>query len=151
MIETTRELAPVLAAWFLRESRPVEPSFIDRHYGIEFPDPFAIAPSMVPADGDVLSWRHYRYLGARALLEDDRPRARRLLEKAHLLALQQYGTDAVLCRLYAEAAPEFAAELQKRAEARRDPALPYRVFAPLMYRHRIFSTGDNSSWWRRAP
>lgn len=146
MLAQTRAIAPALAAWFLHETAPVELSFVDRHYGIEYPDPFAIAPAMVAPDGDPLSWRHYRYEGAQALVAGDTARARALLDKAHVLALREYGTDAVLCRLYASVAPEYASELLARAEHRRDPASPWRIFAPMIYRHDIHSTGENAPW-----
>ena len=145
-LEEARILAPVLVAWYRGETVPVAPSLIDRHHGIEFPDPFAISLAMVPPGEDRLHWTHHRGLAAKALLAGDTPGAARAFAIAEALARRQHGTDPLLCRLGAMIRPDLAAHYLERAESRRDPAHLWRVFGPLVYRIPVTSTGEIAPW-----
>ncbi len=148
LLREARLVAPVLTARFSGETEPVVASWLDRHYGIEFPEPSAISAGMLEPVNDVLDWRHYRYEGAQALASGDTERARDLLRRAWRLGTRQYGTDPVLCRFLAEAFPENAANWRARAAARDGAAFPYRVFAPLIFRQPVTGDVENSPWWK---
>jgi O-antigen ligase len=151
-LEEARRIAPVLVSWYRGETTPIAPSLIDRHHGIEFPDPFAISLEMVPPGEDYLHWTHHRGLVARALLAGDTPSAIRSLDIAEALARKQYGTDPLLCRLGAMIRPDATVQYLDRARSRTGPAHLWRVFAPLVYRIPVTSTGEIAPWRReRTP
>jgi len=141
--DQARKIAPVLTAWHLRETSAPSPTPIDWHYGIESPH----ATSRTIAWGDPKDWRHYRDSGAVLLAAGDTERARPLFQTAFFLAQKQYGTDPILCRLAAEVMPENREQLLELAKRREHPAYPYAIFAPLIYRHSVRSSGENSVWW----
>jgi hypothetical protein len=147
ILDEARRVAPVLTARYCGETTASERSWIDRHYGIEFPDASIITAKTMIKVEDPLDWRRYRYEAAAAWERGDTNAARSFLERASTLAASQYGRDPVLLRLRAALYPEAAAALLKSARIRSAPSYPYRVFAPLVYRRRPATTGENSPWW----
>ena len=149
MINRVRISAPVLAARFNGETLPVTPSWLDRHYGIEFPDAEMVEPKMIEPNYDKLDWRHYRYEGAQALVAGDKSSALKYLETAQRLCLKEYGVDPVTYRWLSELDTQNAEASITLAKKRNGAVFPYSVFAPLIFRYPISSSGENSPWWKK--
>ena len=148
LVKEVRNVAPVLADWYEGVSSDTRWSFLDRHYKIEFANASEVSLESVYDIGDPLDWRSHRKQGAKFLLVGDTESAREAFEKSNYLAWQIYGTDPVLYRFLAKVKPEKREYYLSRAERRYGPVLPYRVYAPLIYRYSLQTTGDNSPWWK---
>lgn len=141
--DEAREIAPVLTAWYLGDTIAPSPTPLDWHYGIES----ARSTLTAVAWSDPKDWRYYRARGASALAGGDTEHARALFQTSFFLAQKQYGTDPILCRLAAQVMPENREQLLDLASRRERPSYPYSIFAPLIYRHSVLSSGENSGWW----